>query len=121
MRIAIIGAGFFGTACAIRLSKKHNVHLFEKKNTILCGASRANQQRFHLGYHYPRSKKTIDEIKSNYKEFRNFFGNNVFGKTVNYYGICKERDNTEKLIFDYSQKNSLPILGVCRGSPERAS
>ena len=57
MRIAIIGAGFFGTACAIRLSKKHNVHLFEKKNTILCGASRANQQRFHLGYHYPRSKK----------------------------------------------------------------
>ena len=31
------------------------------------------------------------------------------------YGICKERDNTEKLIFDYSQKNSLPILGVCRG------
>ena len=108
MRIAIIGAGFFGTACAIRLSKKHNAHLFEKKNTILCGASKANQQRFHLGYHYPRSKKTIDEIKINYKEFTNFFGNNVFGKTVNYYGICKEKSKTNyKEYLYFLKKNEL--------------
>ena len=74
MRVAIIGAGFFGTSCAIRLAKKHTVHIFEKKETILCGASRANQLRFHLGYHYPRSQKTILEIKKNYKEFIKFFG-----------------------------------------------
>lgn len=30
-------------------------------------------------------------------------------------GSSKERDNTEKLIFNYSQNNSLPILGICRG------
>ena len=29
--------------------------------------------------------------------------------------VSKERDNTEKLIFQYSQAHTLPILGVCRG------
>lgn len=94
MKIAIIGAGFFGTSCAIRLAKKHNVHLFEKKETILCGASRANQLRFHLGYHYPRSQKTIIEIKKNYKEFVKFFGKDIFAETINYYGISKEKSKT---------------------------
>ena len=94
MKVAIIGAGFFGTSCAITLAKKHDVHIFEKKETILCGASRANQLRFHLGYHYPRSQKTILEIKKNYKEFVKFFGNDVFAKTKNYYGISKEKSKT---------------------------
>lgn len=30
-------------------------------------------------------------------------------------GSSRERDNTESLIFNYAQKNSYPILGVCRG------
>lgn len=30
-------------------------------------------------------------------------------------GVSKERDSTEKLIFQYSQTHSLPILGICRG------
>jgi N5-(cytidine 5'-diphosphoramidyl)-L-glutamine hydrolase len=29
--------------------------------------------------------------------------------------VSRERDITEKKIFEYSQTNSLPILGVCRG------
>ena len=37
----------------------YDVDLYEKEKTILCGASRANQMRFHLGYHYPRSLKTL--------------------------------------------------------------
>ena len=63
MKIAIVGAGFFGTTSAIILAKKHKVHLYEKENDILLGASKKNQLRFHLGYHYPRSIKTVDEIK----------------------------------------------------------
>ena len=31
MKIAIIGAGFFGTTAALKLSKSHDVDLFEKK------------------------------------------------------------------------------------------
>lgn len=108
MKIAIIGAGFFGTSCAITLAKKHNIHLFEKKETILCGASRANQLRFHLGYHYPRSQKTILEIKKNYKDFTNFFGKDIFAKTINYYGVSKEKSKTTfKKYLKFLYKNDL--------------
>ena len=31
-----------------------------------------NQMRFHLGYHYPRSQKTVNEIKKSNKELSNF-------------------------------------------------
>ena len=62
-KIAVIGSGFFGATCSLVLSKKYEVDLYEKNKSILCGASQANQMRFHLGYHYPRSLKTIKEIK----------------------------------------------------------
>ena len=90
MKIAIIGSGFFGTTIALKLSKSHEIDLFEKEKDILNGASKINQFRFHLGFHYPRSKKTINEIKSSYKLFTNFFSNKVFGKTKNYYSISSE-------------------------------
>ena len=90
MKIAIIGAGFFGTTAALKLSKSHNVDLFEKKNDILNCASKINQFRFHLGFHYPRSKKTLNEIKSSYKLFINFYSNKVFDKTFNYYGVANK-------------------------------
>ena len=91
MRIAIIGAGFFGATAALKLSKSHDVDLFEKKKDILNGASKINQFRFHLGFHYPRSKKTLDEIKSSYNLFINFFSNQVFEKTQNYYGVAEKK------------------------------
>ena len=53
-------------------------------------ASKINQFRFHLGFHYPRSKKTLNEIKSSYKLFINFFSNKVFEKTSNFYGVSNK-------------------------------
>ena len=90
MKIAIIGAGF-GTTIAIKLSKNHTVHLFEKQKDILNQASKINQFRFHLGYHYPRSKKTLIEIKSSYKMFIDFFSNDVFENTKNYYAVSDKK------------------------------
>ena len=116
MKIAIIGAGFFGTICGIRLSNKHEVHIYEKNKDILKGASLANQLRFHLGYHYPRSQKTVKEIKKHYKDFIKFFGQNIFGKTKNFYGISKEKSKVsfkKYLLFDdgsgYYQRY-MPVL-----------
>ena len=94
MKIAIIGAGFFGSTIALKLSKKHTVHLFEKEKDILNGASRVNQFRFHMGFHYPRSQKTIKEIKSSYKLFINFYSNKVFGNTKNYYAVANKGSKT---------------------------
>ncbi len=110
MKIAIIGAGFFGTTSAVILSKKHKVHLYEKENDILLGASRKNQLRFHLGYHYPRSVKTVNEIKKNYNQFTNFFGKRIFGSTKNFYGVAA--NNSKTTYNDYVKflkKNKLPF------------
>jgi|TARA_B110000259_G_scaffold82187_1_gene96027 D-amino-acid oxidase len=90
MKIAVIGSGFFGSIISLVLSKSHKVHLFEKEKDILNGASKINQFRFHLGFHYPRSPDTIREIKSSEKLFKKFFPKNIFGKTQNYYAVANK-------------------------------
>ena len=94
MKIAIIGAGFTGCSVALTLSSENNVTLYEKERSILSGSSAYNQMRFHQGYHYPRSQKTLNEIKESKKLFFNFYGKNVFGNTVNYYAIPKKYSKT---------------------------
>ena len=112
-KIAIIGSGFFGSTCALILSKFFKVHLFEKKNEILCGASRANQMRFHLGYHYPRSLKTIKEVKKAKRSFIRFYGQDIFGKTKNYYGISKVNSKTSyKKYIKFLKKNNLKFKKI---------
>ena len=90
-KIAIIGAGIFGCTLAIILSKKFEVEIFEKKSGILNEASKMNQFRFHLGFHYPRSQKTIKEIQKNYNDFFKFYGRDVYGNTHNYYFVSKKK------------------------------
>ena len=91
MKIAIIGSGFFGLTLGLFLSKKHEVHIFEKEKNILNGASAANQFRFHLGYHYPRSQKTVTEINKSKNLFTSYYGKKIFQKTLNYYLIAMRR------------------------------
>ena len=63
-RVAIVGAGIFGCTSAIRLaSNSHNCVLFEAKSDIMQAASRVNQYRFHRGYHYPRGKETVNQLR----------------------------------------------------------
>lgn len=96
MKIAIIGSGFFGSSIAIKLStnKNNSITLYEKESKILQNASKKNQMRFHLGYHYPRSSKTVNEIKKSNKDFIKFYGNSIFGNTQNYYSIAKRDTKT---------------------------
>jgi D-amino-acid oxidase len=108
--ICIVGAGIFGTTLALILSenKDFKIDLYEKNNDILSETSLKNQQRFHLGYHYPRSKKTILEIKNSSKDFNKFYGNKFYGHTKNIYAISKTKS---KLNFDeYCKK--LNFLGL---------
>ena len=90
MKIAIIGSGFYGSTMGLLLSKKHEVSIFEKEKSIFNGASSANQFRFHLGYHYPRSQKTVNEINKSKKDFISFFGKKSFEKTKNYYPVARK-------------------------------
>tara|TARA_B100000963_G_C22599291_1_gene659443 strand:- start:750 stop:1787 length:1038 start_codon:yes stop_codon:yes gene_type:complete len=107
MKIAIIGSGFYGCSLAIILSKKNSVDLYEKENDIFNGASSCNQFRYHSGYHYPRSQKTVNEIHKSKKDFVSFFSNNVFKKTLNYYAIAKKSKINFKKYTKFLKKNKL--------------
>ena len=107
MKIAIIGSGFFGLTLGLFLSKKHEVHIFEKEKKVLNGASSANQFRFHLGYHYPRSQKTVTEINKSKNLFTDYFGRKIFQKTLNYYLIANESKVNFKRYKKFLKKNKL--------------
>lgn len=56
MKVAVVGAGLFGTTTAVELARAgHQVDLFDRHRTIMSGASYANCARLHMGYHYPRA------------------------------------------------------------------
>jgi len=74
MKIAIIGAGIFGTISAAFLAQSgHSVHLYESKSQILSGASGNNSNRLHLGFHYPRDLETALQSRQGYEDFRKYF------------------------------------------------
>ena len=63
MKVAIVGAGFYGTYIGYKLSKINNlkVDLFEKNKNICLEVAQNNQYRLHTGFHYPRSINTINQ------------------------------------------------------------
>ena len=53
--IVVIGCGIFGAEIALKVSSMGlSVKVFEANDDILLGASMNNQNRLHLGFHYPR-------------------------------------------------------------------
>ena len=105
MKIAVIGSGFFGITIALILSKKYQVDVYEKEKKILNGASFANQFRFHLGFHYPRSQKTVNEINKSKNAFISYFTKKVFDKTTNYYLIANKGKINFKKYKKFLDKN----------------
>jgi len=72
--VAVIGAGIFGCMAAIRLREAgHRVTLFERRDGILQGASLNNQNRLHLGFHYPRSPETTAQCAKGFAAFAREF------------------------------------------------
>ena len=109
-KIAVIGAGFFGVGAAMILSKKFKVDLYEKNKSIMQGASSSNQLRFHMGYHYPRSVKTLREVQKSKKDFLDFYGKNIFGNSKNFYGVSKLKSKTSfKKYINFLITNKLPF------------
>ena len=106
-KIAVVGAGFFGCTISLILSKKFDVDLYERKSDILNEASKCNQFRFHQGFHYPRSQKTVNEIKRSNKDFINFYGKKILYKKKNYYSISKNESKVNyKKYINFLEKNN---------------
>jgi glycine/D-amino acid oxidase-like deaminating enzyme len=67
----IIGGGIHGLTLAIELAQDNfDVTVLEKNEKIMDGTSKSTQNRAHLGYHYPRSKKTAIECKKGIDFFK---------------------------------------------------
>lgn len=96
MKIAVIGAGIFGSVISHFLSKQnHDVTLFERQGNILSGASANNQNRLHLGFHYPRDLETAIQSKIGFEEFKsNFYNACVFDFSC-YYGLSISDSKTD--------------------------
>jgi hypothetical protein len=107
IKVAIAGAGIYGSTIAIKLARNGvKVTLYDPLG-ILCAASVINQLRVHRGYHYPRSKDTINEILEARNEFINEFKDAIVKDTRNYYAIPYEGSFTsaeeyEKVCDTYS-------------------
>ena len=97
IRIAIIGAGWFGCHIGYKLiEKKFKVQIFEKEKDIFQNASGNNTNRLHLGFHYPRSFKTRKMSFEGYKKFIKEYPSLSKPLKDNIYVIAKSKLNKTK-------------------------
>ena len=87
--IIIIGSGWYGLHIANLLQNNYNITILEKNSDILSGSSSHNQNRLHLGYHYPRCSKTRNLSLKGYEKFIKKYGKLIDDFDNNYYAISK--------------------------------
>ena len=108
MKVAVIGGGIFGVTAAFTLAQNNEVDLFEKNSDLLLAASGSNQYRVHRGYHYPRSKETVDSIIKSESSFRETFEEAIVDSFDHYYCISKKDSMTSaKQFLDFSDEHGL--------------
>jgi hypothetical protein len=113
-RVAVAGAGIYGTNIAIRLAEEgHEVRLFDPLG-ILRAASVINQYRIHSGYHYPRSAETIRETLEARAEFIEAFAPAVVGNSRHYYAIPHEGSQTPPELFERVMAQHHLLSKPCR-------
>jgi FAD dependent oxidoreductase len=102
--IIIIGSGWYGLHIAYKYQNKYNITVLEKNPEIFMESSYNNQNRLHLGFHYPRSYKTRQLCKNGYKLFLEDYNKIVDKIDKNYYCISNDSlidFETYIHIFDY--------------------
>lgn len=88
--VGIIGGGIFGLYAAVELLRKgYHVDLFEQSSELGISASKVNQARLHLGFHYPRSIDTAQACIDGFIKFQSRFPKAVNNKFRKYYAIAK--------------------------------
>lgn len=99
MKYIILGGGWYGNFLGL-IFKLLNIEfiILEKNIDIFMGSSSKNQNRLHLGYHYPRSQTTREECILGYDLFMRLFSFMINDVENNYYLIEK---NSEVLYDDY--------------------
>ena len=90
MKYVIVGAGWYGCHIASLLVKNNKeIIIIDKANDFFTGSSSKNQNRLHLGFHYPRSIETINECKYGYTKFIERYSQLITHVPNNNYYISK--------------------------------
>lgn len=90
MRVAIIGAGFYGLHLADSLINLGiETHIYEKESNILSMSSGNNQFRLHLGFHYARNFRTREQSREGYYKFIEKYGHLTKKVEKNFYLVPK--------------------------------
>ena len=93
MKIIIIGGGWYGlhiTNFLLENYKNVELQILEKTPKFFENSSNYNQNRLHLGYHYPRSSNTRELCKTGYDRFIKKYRNVIDFIDNNFYLISKE-------------------------------
>ena len=89
--VAVVGCGIFGAMAALRLAQKGaSVTLFDRQDAALRGASFNNQNRLHLGFHYPRDDETARQCIRGFQSFRDEFSECIVEGFPNAYFIASQ-------------------------------
>ena len=114
MRIAVIGAGAFGSAAASKLAKNgFSVTLYEKEDRALQGATKNSQNRLHLGLHYPRDLQTAKQSVIGFKSFMDTYRDAVNLNFPNYYGIPESGSRVSPIDFEnFAKTANIKIMPV---------
>lgn len=96
----IIGGGIFGSYAAKHLASNASIALIERETSLLTGASKWNQTRLHVGFHYLRAPRTASVANLYHDRFlkdHEFAINKTFR---HFYGIARQGSLTDTQGFE---------------------
>ena len=103
--IHVIGSGWYGCHISkVLIQKGFNVEIWEKNNEIFLGSSSMNQNRLHLGFHYPRNYNTRKQSREGFSKFLDHYGDLTQSVNNNLYAVSNSSlvdGPTYKAIFSH--------------------
>lgn len=118
VNVAVIGGGIFGAEIALKVASLGlSVKVFEAKADLLAGASNNNQNRLHLGFHYPRDLETGKQSIRGFEAFRLKYAECIQGGFPNAYFIANEKSLTDPLSYiKFCKQLGLPFQEIASES-----
>lgn len=114
VNVAVIGGGIFGAEIALRAASLGlTVQVFEARGDLLAGASSNNQNRLHLGFHYPRDLETGRQSIRGFQSFRLKYEECILDNFLNAYFISNQYSLTDPHAYrDFCRQLGLPFKEI---------
>ena len=91
------------------IESNYDVTIIDKANDFFTGSSSKNQNRLHLGFHYPRSIETIQECKWGYEQFVKLYGFASAPIDENVYFVANDSKTTVPTMLETFRACDIPF------------